>query len=491
MTIRGSQLLFVGTPQRFYLYALPMARAIESLVASAERAIDTLQAHAAGTRALETEARARLDRLPAPADDDAPGLVKQRASLRVVTRMLKSRLRDTLSALTNTRAVVDRGLVAHHRYTTSDTETGRNDADAEVRAAQLVFDEIYQDAMDDGLFATLPKLPNFISDDGNQRPPTVPDLCVSEPPVSSHSLDDLWTNLDELSGVFTGSEESKKRLVSSRAALADVIAFLKKAERDVDVSAALAAEIKQLACSAGSVSDIGKDTESDTETTKQDKHSQYTPENFAYGTTSLRAWLAVVASCPALLGVLKELARDVASKSEKETPRDECNSNLSRLENLPRSAVFGSSIGWLVFYLSLGQRVRCVGYELLKGRVAIAESAAAAIGKNGSQETFSNLFAFGVKDATSANLTDVKLVVLTSQCWDQSLKTQIAEHLQKNLPTNALVVDYCDFLSRYQTAFASVGRVAAPTSWNEKQNFFVFQKKEEQVPGSGLLSCVD
>ena len=66
MTIRGSQLLFVGTPQRFYLYALPMARAIESLVASAGRAIDTLQAHAAGTRALETEARARLDRLPAP-----------------------------------------------------------------------------------------------------------------------------------------------------------------------------------------------------------------------------------------------------------------------------------------------------------------------------------------------------------------------------------------------------------------------------------------
>ena len=107
--------------------------------------------------------------------------------------------------------------------------------------------------------------------------------------------------------------------VSSRRerALADVIAFLKKAERDVDVSAALAAEIKQLACSAGSVSDIGKDTESDPETTKQDKHSQYTPENFAYGTTSLRAWLAVVASCPALLGVLKELARDVASQKRK------------------------------------------------------------------------------------------------------------------------------------------------------------------------------
>ena len=92
-----------------------MARAIESLVATAGLAIERLQAHANSTRALEAEARERLDALPPPADDDLPGAVKTRATLRVVCRSLRARLRETLRALEGARAAVDAALLAHHR----------------------------------------------------------------------------------------------------------------------------------------------------------------------------------------------------------------------------------------------------------------------------------------------------------------------------------------------------------------------------------------
>ena len=92
-----------------------MARAIESLVATAGAAIEKLQAHATSARALEAEARARLDALPPSADDDLPGAVKTRATLRVVCRSLHARLRETLRALEGARAAVDAALLAHHR----------------------------------------------------------------------------------------------------------------------------------------------------------------------------------------------------------------------------------------------------------------------------------------------------------------------------------------------------------------------------------------
>ena len=52
------------------------------------------------------------------------------------------------------------------------------------------------------------------------------------------------------------------------------------------------------------------------------------------------------------------------------------------------------------------------------------------------------LLAFSSSDATLAPLgVGAKVVVLTSQCWDESLKTRVAERLASELKPGALVVD--------------------------------------------------
>ena len=53
------------------------------------------------------------------------------------------------------------------------------------------------------------------------------------------------------------------------------------------------------------------------------------------------------------------------------------------------------------------------------------------------------MLAFSSSDATLAPLgVGAKVVVLTSQCWDESLKTRVAERLASELKPGALVVDY-------------------------------------------------
>ena len=70
------------------------------------------------------------------------------------------------------------------------------------------------------------------------------------------------------------------------------------------------------------------------------------------------------------------------------------------------------------------------------------------------------------------------MVVLTSQCWDESLKTRVAERLASELKPGALVVDYGERLAREQAFGEPLAVVEAPTSWNAKQRFYVFQKRE-------------
>ena len=77
---------------------------VEALVSSAGRAIDRLQAFAVAVRALASDAKARLDALPDENDDGRPETVKARASLRVLARVARGRLRDTLDALQDARA---------------------------------------------------------------------------------------------------------------------------------------------------------------------------------------------------------------------------------------------------------------------------------------------------------------------------------------------------------------------------------------------------
>ena len=499
--------------------SLAMARAIESLVATAGAAIEELQAHATSARALEAEARARLDALPPSADDDLPGVVKTRATLRVVCRSLHARLRETLRALEGARAAVDAALLAHHRGKTHfpgvaarPPEDGSSDS-GDVRAFAASLARIVEEAEEDGLFASLPRLPASLPSVANETETVIePSEELEIETDITHLPDALFAELSL--GLGAGARRADP------ATLRLVVATLAAAERDVDARAALAHEIEtRFRVSASPGTSPG---------------TSYSSENFAYGTTSLRAWTRVVAECPALSAAMRALARD-AERDAATFAEDEDafsvgggEAQLRRLEERSRCVVFGSSTGWLVFYAALAHGVRSVGYELLEGRVATARATARAAfsfssrggdpdpdpDARSNEETFHHsenaddvhsenerdggvatkapkapkarracswvgLLAFSSSDATLAPLgVGAKVVVLTSQCWDESLKTRVAERLASELKPGALVVDYGERLAREPAFGEPIAVVEAPTSWNAKQRFYVFQKRE-------------
>ena len=125
---------------------------VEALVSSAGRAIDRLQAFAVAVRALASDAKARLDALPDENDDGRPETVKARASLRVLARVARGRLRDTLDALQDARAATDAALVAHHRRRQGDEPTAR-EATEDVARAATILATVLEEAEEDGLFA--------------------------------------------------------------------------------------------------------------------------------------------------------------------------------------------------------------------------------------------------------------------------------------------------------------------------------------------------
>ena len=468
-----------------------MARAIESLVATAGLAIERLQAHANSTRLLEAEARERLDALPPPADDDLPGAVKTRATLRVVCRSLRARLRETLRALEGARAAVDAALLAHHRDKTHvpgvaarPPQDGSSEGDVRAFASDVA--RIVEEAEEDGLFAALPSLPASGPGPGpgpveETEKETTEKKTMEDSADITHLPDALFDELVRLGAGARRADRATTRLV---------VAKLAAAERDVDARAALAHEIetRSRVTSPGTSPGTVPGT-------------SYSSENFAYGTTSLRAWTRVVAACPALARAMRALAADAEKDPEGALPASrrveslgddggESSAEVSTralrvLEQKARVVVFGSSTGWLVFYAALVFGARSVGYELLEGRVATANETARECVFSSERESekntssVSDLFAFSCSDALFAPLGEnAKVVVLTSQCWDEALKTRVASRLASHLTIGALVVDYGDSLKRERAFGEPVAVVEAPTSWNEKQKFYVFQKKQ-------------
>ena len=468
-----------------------MARAIESLVATAGLAIERLQAHANSTRLLEAEARERLDALPPPADDDLPGAVKTRATLRVVCRSLRARLRETLRALEGARAAVDAALLAHHRDKTHvpgvaarPPQDGSSEGDVRAFASEVA--RIVEEAEEDGLFAALPSLPASGPGPGpgpveETEKETTEKKTMEASADITHLPDALFDELVRLGAGARRADRATTRLV---------VAKLAAAERDVDARAALAHEIETRFRVASPGTSPGTVP-----------GTSYSSENFAYGTTSLRAWTRVVAACPALARAMRALAADAEKDPEGALPASrrveslgddggesyaEVSTRALRvLEQKARVVVFGSSTGWLVFYAALVFGARSVGYELLEGRVATANETARECVFSSERKSekntssVSDLFAFSCSDALFAPLGEnAKVVVLTSQCWDEALKTRVASRLASHLTVGALVVDYGDSLKRERAFGEPVAVVEAPTSWNEKQKFHVFQKKQ-------------
>eukprot|EP01025_Chloroclados_australasicus_P065196 TRINITY_DN8850_c1_g1_i1.p3 TRINITY_DN8850_c1_g1~~TRINITY_DN8850_c1_g1_i1.p3 ORF type:complete len:159 (+),score=16.79 TRINITY_DN8850_c1_g1_i1:202-678(+) len=129
--------------------------------------------------------------------------------------------------------------------------------------------------------------------------------------------------------------------------------------------------------------------------------------------------------------------------------------------------VWGSSIGWLIFYTRLTQDVYCEGYEILGGHV---EEATKILQKhNIDRVKFIN------EDMLQSDIQGVRILVLTSQCWDTSLKEKAYLKICWELNQEALVVDYCNDLSYYEN-FSMLTVVEGQVSWNHKQQFYIMGK---------------
>eukprot|EP00873_Tetraselmis_striata_P044725 jgi/Tetstr1/464989/TSEL_009720.t1 len=170
--------------------------------------------------------------------------------------------------------------------------------------------------------------------------------------------------------------------------------------------------------------------------------SSYSHQNFAYGSTPLASWHAVF-SHPTVEAAVSEC---LAAGKE--------------------YVVWGSSLGWLVFYGALSRGLRSAGYELLPGLVAFAEQLAAEHQVAGVR--------FVPGDMLACDLSSAGLVMLASQCWDAELVAAAGAKLAAELRPGALVVDYTGALVPVLGAPEAV--VEVEVSWNACQAMHVFRK---------------
>ena len=92
-----------------------------------------------------------------------------------------------------------------------------------------------------------------------------------------------------------------------------------------------------------------------------------------------------------------------------------------------------------------------VGYELLRCHVETSDAAAAAAGV-----PLGDLATFVRGDMLDAPLGEaVRVVVLTSQCWDRGLHDRAARRLAEGLTVGALVVDYGGVSSNHAHLFCA------------------------------------
>ena len=71
----------------------------------------------------------------------------------------------------------------------------------------------------------------------------------------------------------------------------------------------------------------------------------------------------------------------------------------------------------------------------------------------------------------------VRVVVLTSQCWDKSLHDGAARRLAEGLTSGALVVDYGRRLAEEEAFGEPIATLTLPVSWNNRQTFCVFKRR--------------
>lgn len=197
-----------------------------------------------------------------------------------------------------------------------------------------------------------------------------------------------------------------RELCSHHAAerLCKVVEVLRKKEEDLDFQAQLLSAQVQAGQSSG-----------------------YSKTNFAYGSTPYQTWRAITRA-PAVAEALVTCAllRAGAGACRLHAPLDAAAHVCGPREGAGGEAVaadgwgggegegavvvWGSSLGWLVFYSALTYGVRSRGVELLEDLCTISVETARELGVEG--------VSFRCADMLDDSLDDAKVLLLASQCWD-------------------------------------------------------------------------
>ena len=82
-------------------------------------------------------------------------------------------------------------------------------------------------------------------------------------------------------------------------------------------------------------------------------------------------------------------------------------------------------------------------------------------------------------DMLTTDLSDVGVLVLTNQCWDSALMEQVAAKVERELPPNAVVLEYTGELQTQWHGGRRLLRplcdpIATPVSWNGAQSMHAY-----------------
>ncbi|KAG8465504.1 hypothetical protein KFE25_002811 [Diacronema lutheri] len=171
----------------------------------------------------------------------------------------------------------------------------------------------------------------------------------------------------------------------------------------------------------------------------------YSQANFSYGSTPYHSWRALYDACPELSDATRGC-----------TASGEC-------------IVFGSSLGWLCFYSTLTFGVPSRGYEVVTPLTILAGKVAASF-------ELGEGCAFFNADMLTADLSQARVVTLTSKCWDKQLTASVYDKLQRELKPRSLVVDYSDALA-VAHEFDVLARTTVAVSWSPAQMMAVMRKR--------------
>jgi hypothetical protein len=146
------------------------------------------------------------------------------------------------------------------------------------------------------------------------------------------------------------------------------------------------------------------------------------------------------------------------------------------LSNKGRAMVWGSSIGWLAFFLFASGFSEVAGVEILSTFHQVAVDVKARVSAEGNG---CDMLDFLCMDLLDSDLNGVDLLLMTDWCWDEELVTKAAGKIASELKKGAIVISYRGL--DQHSGLQLLAQVTAPVSWNPRQKFMVYSKSSSNV----------